>query len=361
MLRLDIEPPAEVSPSKLTIAAPSSVKPVYIEHPILTLERLEWQDERSKLRLQVALWASVTTHLILLILGFIFWPKIQAWQEAREAEQAREVSPQQALKDRELTYLELPPAPVVQPKDSSIISDQNRSATVKQPQLDRKRLKEILDSTNAKPGAPGMSMPSLPKSSAEQPKEAQQQQQDQPQPHQPANQLAHLESPPIPNRSANRGAFNSNLSAGSAIEQAARESARNAGTGGNYGPPLMEPRGKVQSDMEILSDTLGVDFGPYLARFLHDVRLNWYNLVPEVARPPLEKTGKVSIDFVITKNGAISGMRIISPSGDVSLDRAAYGGITAVNPFQPLPTNFRGEYLALRIHFVYNPDRNQLR
>jgi TonB family protein len=361
MLRLDIEPPAEVSPSKTQMAAPSSAKPVYIEHPILTLERLEWQDERSKLHLWVALWASVSAHLVILILGFIYWPKIVAWEEAREAAQAKELAPQDALKNHELTYLELPPAPVAQPKDSSIISDQNRSATVKQPQLDRKRLKEILDSSNAKPGAPGMSMPALPKSSPEQPQEAQQQQkEDQPQPRQPANQLAHLESPPVPTR-ANRGSFNSNLSAGSAIEQAARESARNTGVGGDYGPPLMDPRGSVQSDMEVLSDTMGVDFSGYLARLVHDVRLNWYNLVPEVARPPLRKTGKVTIDFVITKNGSISGMRIMSPSGDISLDRAAYGGITAVNPFQPLPTNFRGEYLALRFRFLYNPDRNQLR
>src|SRR3954453_13637333 len=249
MLRLDIEPQADASSSNSKVAAPLSEKPIYIEHPILTLERLEWQDERSKLHLWVALWASISVHLILLILGFIYWPKLVAWQEAREAAQAREVAPQQAMKDRELTYLELPPAPVVKPKDSSIISDQNRSATVKQPQLDRKRLKEILDSSNAKPGAPGMSMPSLPKSAPEQPKEAQQQrQQEQPQ-NQPANQLAHLESPPIPTRSASRGSFNNNLSAGSAIEQAARESARDTGTGGNYGPPPMDPRGNVQSDM----------------------------------------------------------------------------------------------------------------
>ena len=164
----------------------------------------------------------------------------------------------------------------------------------------------------------------------------------------------------MPSRS-NRGSFNSNLSAGSAIEQAARESARNTGTGGDYGPPLMDPRGNVQSDMDILSDTMGVDFSGYLARLTHDVRLNWYNLVPEVARPPLRKTGRVTIDFVIMKNGSFSGLRIVSPSGDISLDRAATGGITAVNPFQPLPATFRGEYLALRFRFLYNPDHNQLR
>src|SRR3954462_2370862 len=104
MLRLDIKPHAEVSPSKSTMAAPSSAKPVYIEHPIPTLERLEWQDERSKLHLQVAIWASITVHLIFLILGYAFWPRIVAWQEARAAAQARELAPQEALKGRELTY-----------------------------------------------------------------------------------------------------------------------------------------------------------------------------------------------------------------------------------------------------------------
>src|SRR5438270_236287 len=206
MLRLDIEPQAEASSSNSKMPAPSSAKPIYIEHPILTLERLEWQDERSKLHLWVALWASISVHLILVILGFIYWPRIVAWEEARQAAQAREVAPQDVMKDHELTYLQLPPAPVAQPKDSSIISDQNRSATVKQPQLDRKRLKEILDSTQAKPGAPGMNMPALPKTSPDQPREAQQPP-AQGQPHQPENQLAHLESPPIPTRPA-RGAFN---------------------------------------------------------------------------------------------------------------------------------------------------------
>ena len=45
-----------------------------------------------------------------------------------------------------------------------------------------------------------------------------------------------------------------------------------------------------------VSDTMGVDFSSYLARLKLDVRRNWYNLVPEVARPPLRKTGKVTID-----------------------------------------------------------------
>jgi len=44
----------------------------------------------------------------------------------------------------------------------------------------------------------------------------------------------------------------------------------------------------------------------------------------------------------------------------VALDRAAYGGITASNPFPPLPSEFRGSYLELRFNFFYNPDASDL-
>ena len=85
--------------------------------------------------------------------------------------------------------------------------------------------------------------------------------------------------------------------------------------------------------MDVLSDTMGVDFGPYLQRVLHDVRMNWYNLIPEVARAPLMKKGKLSIEFAITKNGQVAGMRLVSSSGDVALDRGAWGGMERVESF----------------------------
>ena len=54
------------------------------------------------------------------------------------------------------------------------------------------------------------------------------------------------------------------------------------------------------------------------------------------------KRGKVSIEFAIMKNGTVQGMTLSSPSGDVSLDRAAWGGITNSAPFSSLPSDFRG-------------------
>lgn len=46
-------------------------------------------------------------------------------------------------------------------------------------------------------------------------------------------------------------------------------------------------------NLEVLSDTLGVDFGPYLQRVVHDVRSHWYHLIPYVAQDPIKKKGQV--------------------------------------------------------------------
>jgi TonB family protein len=106
--------------------------------------------------------------------------------------------------------------------------------------------------------------------------------------------------------------------------------------------------------IEILSDTQGVDFGPYLNLALQRVRENWYHLIPESAE---KKKGKLAIEFAISRDGHVSGMRLVDSSGDVALDRPAWGSITASDPFSALPSEFGGQYLALRFHFDYNPDK----
>ncbi len=58
--------------------------------------------------------------------------------------------------------------------------------------------------------------------------------------------------------------------------------------------------------VEILSDTQGVDFGPYLQRALHGIKTHWYASIPEVARPPVMKSGIAVIQFSILKNVIIS-------------------------------------------------------
>jgi TonB family protein len=118
---------------------------------------------------------------------------------------------------------------------------------------------------------------------------------------------------------------------------------------------IMDASGHPFSAVEILSDTQGVDFGPYLNLALQRVRENWYHLIPESASL---KKGKLAIEFAITKNGQVAGMKLIASSGDVALDRPAWGSITTSNPFPALPAEFGGQYLALRFRFYYNPDKS---
>jgi outer membrane biosynthesis protein TonB len=191
---------------------------------------------------------------------------------------------------------------------------------------------------------------------------ATQQQAAQPQPPQnsSSNQIAQLQLPQTQEKPPVK--FGGTLSAGSAIDQAARAAAQNRGGGiGGQGGDFGLSQGKaggVMGPMEILSDTMGVDFGPYLNRLLIDVRERWYQLIPESAS---FKRGWVTIDFLILKDGTVQGLKIVDSSGDVTLERPAYGSIKG--PFEALPREFPGSYLGLRFRFFYNlnPDGSEIK
>ena len=115
-------------------------------------------------------------------------------------------------------------------------------------------------------------------------------------------------------------------------------------------------KGRMIGGIEVLNDTQGTDFDPYLKPLLERVRKNWHRLIPDDAQT---KKGKLAIEFAITKDGRLADMMLIATSGDVALDRAAWAGITKSNPFPPLPSEFNGSYLALRMRFYYNPDKSE--
>jgi hypothetical protein len=52
---------------------------------------------------------------------------------------------------------------------------------------------------------------------------------------------------------------------------------------------------------EILTDTMGANFGPYTTQVTKAVRQSWYSILPPSVYPPMRKQGKVSIEFVILK------------------------------------------------------------
>ena len=109
-------------------------------------------------------------------------------------------------------------------------------------------------------------------------------------------------------------------------------------------PPVIGP-------IEVLTDTQGINFDPYLSRVLHDVKQHWVELIPEPART---KRGNVALDFAILRDGSLTGLRVVKTSGDVALDRPAWGSISGSIPFPPLPREFKGPYIGLRFRYYYN-------
>ncbi len=325
---------------------------------------IQLEDDLERSRMREAFWISVVVHLMVVLFLF-FTPKIFPGVKGVVL-----ISPEDLKRSKQLTYLDLPPdmqkEPKVAPK-TNVLSDKNRIAESQHPTLDKKTLEEL-----KRAGPPKLATPPAQQQAQAAPQPAQQAPQ-QPQPNQQqGQQMAQLQdaipqnNPRLPMQQQGTPDFRSMMSAGQSIEQAARAVAAgrtggNSGTGGYYG---VGPGGSAlkMGPAEVLSDTQGVDFGPYLSRVLDAVRRNWYNLIPEEARPPLLKKGKVSIDFVIMPNGSVAGLHYMAggQSGDVALDRAAWGGITASYPFAPLPKEFHGPYLALRFHFFYNPGKGDL-
>lgn len=110
--------------------------------------------------------------------------------------------------------------------------------------------------------------------------------------------------------------------------------------------------GKAASALELLSDPQGVDFRPYLIRILSNVRRNWFAVMPESVK--LGRRGRVAIQFAISRNGSVPKLVIATGSGTDALDRAAVAGISASNPFPPLPTEFKGDQIRLQFTFTYN-------
>jgi TonB family protein len=126
-----------------------------------------------------------------------------------------------------------------------------------------------------------------------------------------------------------------------------------AGLGG-VGPGLdVSPKpGTVGSSLELLSDPRGVDFKPYLVQVLAAVKRNWLAVLPESVA--LGRRGRVVVQFIINRDGSVPKLVIATPSGADALDRAAVAGISATNPFPPLPSEFRGEQVRLQFVFLYN-------
>ncbi|HZZ40218.1 MAG TPA: cell envelope integrity protein TolA [Acidobacteriaceae bacterium] len=310
----------------------------------------ELEGSRSWAGLREKLWIAVIIHM-LIAWYLLYGPKY--------IYHVRVVDPSVVMKQRQkdLTFLDLPPDALkkFKPKPTNVISDKDRVAQSQHPTIDRKTMQELEAMRRAGPPVPAPAPPTQ-QPAAPAPPQPQVAQQTPPTPPAqplPQNNQAHLEAPPMaPQPNFRSGAADPNQQLQQAMRQAMQ--GRGGQYGGDMGQGAAPQHQGMQGAVDILSDTMGVDFGPYIQRVIWDTKRAWYPIIPEEARSPINKQGKVLIRFRIMPDGSVQSMQLEGPSGDVALDRSAWAGITGASPFPALPKQFKGPFLELRFYFLYN-------
>jgi hypothetical protein len=88
---------------------------------------------------------------------------------------------------------------------------------------------------------------------------------------------------------------------------------------------------------DILSDTQGVDFGPYMRQALQTIRKLWISSLPEEVAHAIKSPTETLIRFTVSRDGTISAMELVESAHQIGVDRAAWGSIVGVGQLPSLP------------------------
>ena len=301
----------------------------YDTHELLQMIS-ELEDERRWARLREGIWLAVLIHLAL-ITALTLLPKYVF-------KVPPVVDSTQSLKQhKDFTYLDtpfqLPSAPAVKP------------APLQHPLIDKQTMEAM------KKVAPPQPTPEpAPQQPIPQPV--------QPTPPQQPTQQPQIEMPRPAAVPARPNFAMGSQNPADQLREAMKGSAHSPGMGMGSQPSggrlSMHP-GAGSGGVQVLSDTQGVDFNGWLQRWHRETERTWDPLIPDEVNAPILKSGMVAIRFKVLPNGRLMDGSLVleGRSGDVALDRAAWGALTGSN-YPPLPRDFHGPYLELRAYFLYN-------
>jgi TonB family protein len=107
--------------------------------------------------------------------------------------------------------------------------------------------------------------------------------------------------------------------------------------------------GGGQPGASIQFDTKGVEFGPWIRRFVAQIRRNWF--IPYAA---MSMKGHVVVTFNVHKDGSITELMVAAPCPVEAFNTAAYGALRTSNPTYPLPPEYPSDQAAFTVTFYYN-------
>jgi TonB family protein len=117
-----------------------------------------------------------------------------------------------------------------------------------------------------------------------------------------------------------------------------RDQFENAQGGGAFGPAIQ-------------FDTKGVEFGPWIRRFVAQVKRNW--LIPYAA---MSMKGHVVVTFNVHKDGTITDLQVVGASPVDAFNNAAFGALASSNPTAPLPPEYPSDQAFFTVTFFYNEE-----
>jgi len=96
-------------------------------------------------------------------------------------------------------------------------------------------------------------------------------------------------------------------------------------------------------------DSKGVEFGPWIARFVAQVRRNWF--IPMAA---MTMRGHVMVTFFVHKDGRITDVTVSKPSAVDAFTLSARNAILTSNPTVPLPAEYPDDRAFFTVTFFFN-------
>ncbi|HTV02431.1 MAG TPA: TonB family protein [Luteitalea sp.] len=322
-----------------------------------------------------------------LILLFLFGPRLPFIREFLEAEQQRQQeAQQQALQQQQQAQQQRPRFVFVQPKMDMQSARPKQNAELADADRTSRTTQRAPNATNDQPFSKGNSLEFVERTAAkdlakgkgpapepsESPREMQAQQARNTPPTQTPPQAQPTPTAPANNQGVNMREGQSGLLARGDTGVVAPPQARSAPAspaspatrppGGSLGQALRNLEKYTQNEAfnnpnggnspfgpYIQFDTKGVEFGPWIRRFVAQIKRNW--LIPEAA---MVMKGHVVVTFNVHKDGRITDIAIKQPSGIDAFDRAAANSLQWSNPTTPLPPEYPSPVAQFTVTFYYN-------
>lgn len=276
---------------------------------------------------------SVIFHVVLFGL-ILYGPRIPLFQLSPEEVERRRAALEERLEEQRQFVFVQPRLDLeaLQPRERAPLSDLDRLAQAPE---------RVVIPENLEPAASG----NTPERIEEEPTERARGEEVPPEPPQPETQIARAE-PAIDLGIPRRQPTPPPLASGSLgealrnLERYVQNQTFDNPQGGNTNPGAT-----------IQFDSKGVEFGPWLRRFVAQVRRNWF--IPQAA---MVMSGRVVLQFNIHKNGRITDVSVVGPSSIDAFNNAAYGAIVSSDPTEPLPPEYPSPTAFFTVTFFYNEE-----